>query len=60
VFRSADSGREIIDAVDARGIGHDTVEVAAERPRWYYLTIESANVDWSVSVDEQIPGPTRR
>jgi hypothetical protein len=31
------------------------VEVAAERPRWYYLTIDSANVDWSVSVDEQIP-----
>lgn len=60
VFRSADSGREIIDAVDARGIGRDAVEVAAERPRWYYLTIESANVDWSVSVDEQISGRTQR
>lgn len=56
VFRSGDSGREIVDAVDAHGIGRDTVEVSAERPRWYYLTIESANVDWSVSVDEQIRG----
>jgi hypothetical protein len=56
VFRSGDSGREIIDAVDARGIGRDTIEVSAERPRWYYLTIDAANVDWSVSVDEQIRG----
>ena len=56
VFRSGDSGREIIDAVDARGVGRDTIEVSAERPRWYYLTIDSANVDWSVSVDEQIRG----
>ena len=56
VFRSGDSGREIIDAVDARGVGRDTIEVSAERPRWYYLTIESANVDWSVAVDEGIHG----
>jgi hypothetical protein len=56
VFRSGDSGREIIDAVEAHGVGRDTIEVSAERPRWYYLTIESANVDWSVSVDEQIRG----
>ena len=56
VFRSGDSGREIIEAIDARGIGHGTEEVAAERPRWYYLTIESANVDWTVSVDERIDG----
>jgi hypothetical protein len=60
VFRSADSGREIIYAVDAHGVGRDTVEVAAERPRWYYLTIDSADVDWTVAVDEQIPGQKRR
>jgi len=30
--------------------------VAAERPRWYYLTIDSANVDWTVSIDERIEG----
>ena len=58
VFRSGDSGREIINAVDERTVGadHDTVEVSAERPRWYYLTIDSANVDWTVSVDERIEG----
>jgi hypothetical protein len=54
IFRSGDSGREIIDAVDVRGEGHDTEEVSAERPRWYYLTIDSADVDWTVSVDERI------
>jgi hypothetical protein len=56
VFRSGDSGREIIEAIDARGTGSGTEEVAAERPRWYYLTIESANVDWTVTVDERIEG----
>ena len=54
VFRSGDSGREIIEAIDARGAGEGTEDVAAERPRWYYITIESANVDWKVSVDERI------
>ncbi len=56
VFRSGDSGREIIEAIDARGAGDGTEEVAAERPRWYYVTIESANVDWKVRVDERIEG----
>ena len=54
IFRSGDSGREIIEAIDARGAGGGTEEVAAERPRWYYLTIESADADWKVSVDERI------
>ena len=59
VFRSGDSGREIIEAIDAHGVGQGVEEVAAERPRWYYLTIESADVDWKVSVDERIDA-TRR
>jgi hypothetical protein len=58
VFRSGDSGREIIEAVDVHGVGHDIEDVATERPRWYYLTIESANVDWTVTVDERIDGRT--
>ena len=58
VFRSGDSGREIIEAIDATGTGGGTEEVAADRPRWFYVTIESANVDWSVSIDERIE--TRR
>ena len=60
VFRSVDSGREIIEAIDARGAGRGLEEVAAERPRWYYLTIESADADWKVSVDERIDGTTNR
>ena len=54
MFRSGDSGREIIEAIDARGAGNGVEEVAADRPRWSYVTIESANVDWKVSVDERI------
>jgi len=54
VFRSGDSGREIIEAIDAHGDGSGTEEVAADRPRWFYITMESANVDWKVSVDERI------
>ena len=57
-FRSGDSGRAIIEAVDARGIGRDEVEVA-DNVRWYYLTIESANVDWTVAVDERLRGVAR-
>ena len=53
-FRSGDSGREIIEAIDALGEGSGTEEVAADRPRWFYVTIESANVDWTVSIDERI------
>lgn len=60
VFRSGDSGREIIEAIDARGEGGGTEEVAADRPRWFYITIESANVDWKVSIDERIEGGTKR
>ena len=56
VFRSGDSGREIIEALDEHGTGSGTEEVAAERPRWYYVTIESANVAWKVSIDERIDG----
>ena len=58
VFRSGDSGRAIMDAVDARGVGRDSVEVG-DNVRWYYLTIESANVDWTVAVDERLRGVAR-
>jgi hypothetical protein len=51
VFHSGDSGREIMEAVDVRGNGSGTAEVG-DRPRWYFLTIESASVDWSVTVEE--------
>ena len=59
VFRSGDSGREIIEAIDAHGTGSGLEEVAADRPRWFYITIESASVDWSVSVDERLETSAR-
>jgi hypothetical protein len=56
-FRSGDSGRVIIDAVNQKGEGSGSEEVG-DMVRWYYLSIDSANVDWSVSVDEPIMGRT--
>ncbi len=53
VFHSGDSGRDIMDAVEVRGNGSGTAEVG-DRPRWYFLTIESAGVDWKVTVEEQV------
>jgi hypothetical protein len=53
VFRSGDSGREIMDAVDVRGNGRGTAEVG-DRPRWYFLTIDSVNIDWIVTVEEPV------
>ena len=53
VFHSGDSGREIMEAVDTHGNGSGTAEVG-DRPRWYFLTIESANLDWTVTVEEPV------
>jgi hypothetical protein len=55
-FHSEDSGRPIMDAVDTTGVGHDVVYVG-DLPRWYYLVIESADVDWFLSVDEDLGEP---
>lgn len=54
-FRSGDSGRVIIDAVDRKGVGSDTI-VVGDQVRWYYLTIDSTNVDWLVAVEEPVMG----
>jgi len=54
-FHSTDSGRPIIEAVDVRGIGRDEAEVA-DYVRWYFLTIESSDVEWTVQVDERFRG----
>jgi hypothetical protein len=48
------SGRPLVVAVDHRGAGGSTVYVN-EDPRPFYLGIESADLEWSVSVDEAIP-----
>jgi hypothetical protein len=56
-FRSGDSGRVIIDAVDQKGEGSGSEEVG-DMVRWYYLSIDSDNVDWKVTVEEPIMGKT--
>jgi hypothetical protein len=53
---SAVSGRPLHVAVDHRGAGRGTVRVDDD-PRQYNLMVESANVDWSVAVDELIAVP---
>lgn len=56
IFRSGDSGNPIINAVSVDKPGEGVVSVAAERPRWYYLDIQSAGVNWTVRVEEPIYG----
>jgi hypothetical protein len=55
VLRSAISGRELQNPVDERGVGEGTAYVA-EDPRAFYVTIESANVDWLFTVEEAVFG----
>lgn len=50
---SAISGRPLIYAVDHKGTGHDTVYVT-EDPRLFYLVIESAKLDWAITVEESV------
>ena len=47
------SGRALVLAVDARGVGRDTVHVS-EDPRSFFLAVESANLDWTVAADEGV------
>jgi hypothetical protein len=47
------SGRSLVLAVDARGIGHDVAYVT-EDPRPFFLVVESANLDWTLAADEGI------
>lgn len=48
---SAVSGRTLVDAVDHKGVGHGLAYVSVD-PHFSYLVIESAEVDWTVSVEE--------
>jgi hypothetical protein len=47
------SGRSLVLAVDARGVGHDVAYVT-EDPRSFFLVVESANLDWTLAADEGI------
>ncbi len=47
------SGRSLVLAVDARGVGRDTAYVN-EDPRSFFLAVESASLDWTVAADEGV------
>jgi hypothetical protein len=47
------SGRPLVLAVDARGVGRDTAYVS-EDPRSFFLAVQSTNLDWTLSADEGI------
>jgi hypothetical protein len=47
------SGRALVLAVDARGVGRDTTYVS-EDPRSFFLAVESANLDWTLSAEEGV------
>ena len=50
---SGDSGRQIAEIADVHGVDHDVTYVT-ELPHRYYLVVQSANVDWSLIVEEAL------
>ena len=55
ILQSAISGRALQEPVDQQGTGEGTAYVA-EDPRVFYMSVESANVDWSFTVEEALFG----
>jgi hypothetical protein len=53
IVHSDVSGRALVLAVDARGVGRD-VTLVSEDPRSFFLAVESANLDWTVAADEGV------
>ncbi len=56
---SAVSGRPIQSITDHRGVGGGAADVDDD-PRPYNLMIESANVEWIISVEEVVAMPIGR
>lgn len=55
-LQSGDSGRILAEPVDVRGGGAGTVDLVLEHHR-IYATVDSADVDWSIRVEEAITRP---
>ena len=55
-LHSAISGRPLETVVDVEGPGADSVRVAAS-PRVAYLLIESADLDWTITLEEGVATP---
>jgi hypothetical protein len=52
-FHSSISGRELQLAVDRTGTGADTAYVQQD-PHVFFAKVESANIEWSFTVDEAV------
>jgi len=50
---SSISGRTLMTAADAHGVGHDTVYLN-EDARPFYAVIQSSDLDWKFTVDEGV------
>jgi hypothetical protein len=55
ILQSAISGRALQETVDEKGLGEGTA-YTAEDPRVFYILVESANLDWSFTVEEALFG----
>ena len=52
------SGRPLVVAVDARGVGRDTTYVS-EDPRPFFLVVDAANLEWTLDADEPVTATHR-
>ena len=52
---SAVSGRPLQVMVDKHGVGKD-VEFFSDDPRIMYVVVEAAGLEWTIGVDEAVPG----
>ena len=55
LLQSAISGRDLQEPVDEKGVGEGTA-YAADDPRVFQISVESANLDWSFTVEEALFG----
>jgi hypothetical protein len=55
VLQSAVSGRDLQEPVNTKGTGEGTA-YAADDPRLFQISVKSANVDWSFTVEEAFVG----
>ncbi len=57
-LHSQASGRLLQTIVEAHGVASATADVADE-PRWAYLVVEAANVEWQMTLEEAFAGDSR-
>jgi hypothetical protein len=55
ILQSAISGRDLQQPVDEKGLGEGTA-YTADDPRAFQITVQSANLDWTFTVEEAVFG----